>query len=160
MNDKKGFLLEVKAGDHVFVQQHNYTPHIERVARVTATQIVVVHGTSHESRFDRAEGWRKGHSLGYRIMGIANAEEIADAEKKKAEKQRESAERARRDETIEAERRRLNAVLPKDCWAHHDSAADADKAWHLNIDNLTSAQVEAIAKALKAAGLSQRPKEE
>ncbi len=136
MSEREQMLRDLKTGDRVWVgDSENPCKRIKTVVRTTATLILL--GESEFDRYSKGDGYQisRMHSHDY-ISALATPAECT------AYDQKEAAEEER--DQIEAERVRLNGLLPKT--AHVSDFTGS--TWSLTFENLSTTQVK-IAKLIQ-----------
>jgi hypothetical protein len=137
-------LMSIKAGDHVWVgsgKAHSLRP----VERTTRTTIVLDHGHS----FSRDTGVSRGVRSPAMITGVATAKEIKAAEQKRAAEEKRAAKELEAIRQNDAEREEL-APLFAGTQTFINGNIFTHK-WDLTLHQLSTAQVQAVAAALKSA---------
>jgi hypothetical protein len=137
MSEREHVLNSLKTGDRVWVgDAENPCKRIKTVVRTTATLILL--GESEFDRYSKENGLPNisSHNRDY-ITALATPAECA------AYDQKEAAEEER--DLIEAERVRLNGLLPKT--AHVSDFTGS--TWSLTFENLSTTQVEKLAKLMR-----------
>ena len=133
---------DIKVGDSVWLgNTHSPQKRIEKVTRLTETQIIIIPKSGGELRYYRKNGLAANGLKSYWITGIATENDIKvheEAQRQLREEQKRTIEQARK---LEEKRYELNTLFGGRAFVQH-----SEGKWHVEFEAMPEAAVRLLAE--------------